>query len=315
MKKIIFLIFYTFLFSSAQYYDNLFFVSSINAVDSLELEDYSEIEVSNQKYINNPNKIKAMLASGILPGSGQYFVNNQKTKGIIFSGIEILGWAGYMYYTNKAEKFKLDYQEYADQHWSFSNWCDHYYDYDTPDNPFRDLFSNQESGEYSAINSGHGLEFYYDGENGIRRYMKTNSSEFGEFYNQYDLDEDGNAELFVESQNLTISKTHDFYEEVVKYDQFFTGWDDQEEIERITNDWGADNATSPNKTHSKNIYNKSIDNYKIQDWFMTSIYVNHVISMIDALIVSSISSDTASLSYNYNPTIDFHQAEIIIKLN
>ena len=138
---------------------------------------------------------------------------------------------------------------------------------------------------------------------------------FGEFYNQYDLDEDGNAELFVESQNLTISKTHDFYEEVVKYDQFFTGWDDQEEIERITNDLGADNATSPNKTHSKNIYNKSIDNYKIQDWFMTSIYVNHVISMIDALIVSSISSDTASLSYNYNPTIDFHQAEIIIKLN
>ena len=40
-------------------------------------------------------------------------------------------------------------------------------------------------------------------------------------------------------------KTHDFYEEIVKYDQFFTGWDDQILIQRSTNDWGQDNATSP----------------------------------------------------------------------
>ncbi len=315
MKKIIFLIFYTFLFSSFQYYDNLFLIPSNDIVDNIVLEDHSEIKVSNQKNIYNSNKIVAMLGSGILPGYSQYFINNQKTKGIFFLGFEILGWAGYMYYTNKAEKFKFDYQNYADQHWSFANWCDHYYDYDTPNNPFRDLFSNQESGEYSTINSGHGLEFYYDDEDGIRRYMKTNSSDFGEFYNQHDLDEDGNAELFVESRNLIMYKTHDFYEEVIKYDQFFTGWDDQEEIQRITNDWGADNATSPNKTYAKNIYDKSVENYKIQDWVVISIYANHVISMIDALIVSTISSDAASLSYNYNPTIDFHQAEIIIKLN
>ena len=48
---------------------------------------------------------------------------------------------------------------------------------------------------------------------------------------------------------------------------------------------------------------------------MISIYANHAISMIDALIVSSILSDDMSLSYDYNPTIDFHQSEIIIKLN
>ena len=145
--------------------------------------------------------------------------------------------------------------------------------------------------------------------------MKTNTASFGSFYEEKYLNVNGVAETFVSQHNLLIVKDHNFYEEIVKYDQFFTGWDDQHEIERSANDWGQDNATSPHKTHAKAIYDKSVKNYKIQDWAMIAIYANHVISMIDALIVSSISSNMASLSYNYNPTIDFHQAEIIIKLN
>ncbi len=320
MRKIIILFLYTFLFSNTQYYDNLFFLSNtINDINNLSSQDSVQIETVPSIY--NNNKIKAVLFSAILPGSAQYLINNQKTKGIIFSAIEILGWASYMYYTNQAEMFKIDYQNYADEHWSFSNWCDHYYDYENSDNPFRDLFSNEDSGEYSAINSGHGLEFFYDDPNsepidGAERiYAKTNTSAFQTLYEAEGLDIDGNAEEFVNQYNLSILRTHNFYEEIVKYDQFFTGWDDQEQIERSTNDWGQDNATSPNKTYAKNIYDKSVRNYKIQDWAMIAIYANHAISMIDALIVSSLSSGNASLSYDYNPTIDFHQAEIIIKLN
>ena len=316
MRKITVLILYSFLFCNTYYYDNLFFLSNtINKTDNIDSQDSLKIEIAPETYKNNSNKIKAVLASAFLPGSGQYFINNQKTKSIIFAGIEILGWSSYMYYTHQAEKFKMDYQDYADEHWSFSSWCDHYYDYEAFDNEFRDLFSNEESGEYSAINSGHGLSFYYDDEDGIRRYMQTNTALFGSFYDDYNLNVDENAEEFVNEHNLSMLRTHDFYEEIVKYDQFFTGWNDQDEIERSTNDWGEDNATSPHKTHAKSIYDKSVKNYKIQDWVMIAIYANHAISMIDALIVSSISSNMASLSYNYNPTIDFHQAEIIIKLN
>ena len=64
---------------------------------------------------------------------------------------------------------------------------------------------------------------------------------------------------------LQMLKTHDFYEEIVKYDQFFTGWDDQILIQRSTNDWGQDNATSPNKKFAKSIYDKSVKNYKTKD--------------------------------------------------
>jgi len=319
MRKITVLILYSFLFCNTYYYDNLFFLSNtINKINNIDSQDSLKIEIAPEIYKNNSNKIKAVLASAFLPGSGQYFINNQKTKSIIFAGIEILGWASYMHYTNQAEIFKMDYQDYADNHWSFSSWCDHYYDYDSSDNEFRDLFSNQESGEYSLIYSGHGLEFFYDNPNNIegsRIYIKTNTALFGSLYDEHNLGTEGKAEEFVNDYNLSMIKTHDFYEEIVKYDQFFTGWDDQHEIERSANDWGQDNATSPHKTHAKAIYDKSVKNYKIQDWAMIAIYANHVISMIDALIVSSISSNMASLSYNYNPTIDFHQAEIIIKLN
>ena len=318
MRKIIFLILYTFLFCNNYYYDSLFFLSNtINEIDNVDSQDVQKTEISSQTYKNNSNKIKAILASAVFPGLGQYFINNQKTKSMIFAGVEILGWGSYMYYTNQAEKFKIDYEDYADKHWSFSSWCDHYYDYEAADNEFRDLFSNQESGEYSPIYSGHGLEFFYDNPDieGSRIYIKTNTASFESFYDSYNLDIDGNAEEFVNEYNLSMLRTHDFYEEIVKYDQFFTGWDDQNEIERSTNDWGQDNATSPHKTYAKSIYDKSVKNYKIQDWVMIAIYANHAISMIDALIVSSISSGAASLSYDYNPTIDFHQAEIIIKLN
>ena len=216
------------------------------------------------------------------------------------------------YFKDKAEEYKFDYQDYADEHWSFSSWCDFYYDYSDESNPFRDLFSNETSGIYSEINSGHGLEFFYD-DDGIRKYMKTNTEFFGLFYEEYNLDQNGVAEQFVDERNLQMLKTHDFYEEIVKYDQFFTGWDDQILIQRSTNDWGQDNATSPNKKFAKSIYDKSVKNYKTKDIIVNFIYANHAISILDALVFSGKSSKT-SLTYDYNPRLNFHQALISIKL-
>ena len=307
------MILFTLLLSNDNYYNNLFLFSNKfyeikkNYIDTSFQNDVKESS-------NNLNKLKPSFFSSIIPGYGQYFYNDQKFKGIAFLSLELLAWISYDYFTNKAEIYKFDYREYADNHWTFSSWCDHYYDYDNSDNEFRDLFSNEVTGEYSSINSGHGLEFTYEDTDGIRRYMKTNTETFEIFYNENNLDQDGLAEEFVIQRNLNMFKTHDFYEEIVKYDQFFTGWNDQNLIYRSINGWGADNATSPNKAFAKNIYDKSVKNYKIQDWIMITIYANHVVSMLDALVVSSILSQNASLSYDYNPTIDFHQAEIIIKL-
>ena len=270
-------------------------------------------DFENNIEFSSSNKLKSALFSGIIPGSGQYFINKQKQKGIAFFALEIIGIASSFYFKDKAEEYKFDYQDYADEHWSFSSWCDFYYDYSDESNPFRDLFSNETSGIYSEINSGHGLEFFYDDDDGIRKYMKTNTEFFGLFYEEYNLDQNGVAEQFVDERNLQMLKTHDFYEEIVKYDQFFTGWDDQILIQRSTNDWGQDNATSPNKKFAKSIYDKSVKNYKTKDIIVNFIYANHAISILDALVFSGKSSKT-SLTYDYNPRLNFHQALISIKL-
>ena len=269
-------------------------------------------DFENNIEFSSSNKLKSALFSAIIPGSGQYFINKQKQKGIAFFALEIIGIASSIYFKDKAEEYKFDYQDYADEHWSFSSWCDFYYDYSDESNPFRDLFSNETSGIYSEINSGHGLEFFYD-DDGIRKYMKTNTEFFGLFYEEYNLDQNGVAEQFVDERNLQMLKTHDFYEEIVKYDQFFTGWDDQILIQRSTNDWGQDNATSPNKKFAKSIYDKSVKNYKTKDIIVNFIYANHAISILDALVFSGKSSKT-SLTYDYNPRLNFHQALISIKL-
>ena len=258
---------------------------------------------------------------------------------MIFIGLELLSWVAYSHYTKEAENYKLQYQNYVDEHWSFASWCDHYYDFDDQENypekyEFRDIFINLETDSYSAINSGHGFAFYYyDG--GSLKYMTTNSSDFYNFYyNQgldgyeYDIDGDGILESdnnqngitdavedYIEDSNLTVVKDHDFYEGVIKYDQFFTGWNDQNNPERITNGWGNDNITSPNKSFAKTLYDKSVKNYKIQDSVMSAIYINHAVSMLDALIVNTLSSNQLSLSYDYDPIINFHQAQLSVKLN
>ena len=59
---------------------------------------------------------------------------------------------------------------------------------------------------------------------------------------------------------------------------------------------------------------KSEKNYKIKNNFITFIFINHFVSMLDALIVSKISSNTTAMAINYNPKIDFYQAQLSIKL-
>jgi len=319
MKKIFILIIASILFSHNSYDESLFILSN----NITEAEDYS-----TQSY-SGANKIKAMLYSGLVPGAGQHFVNSQTNKGIMFLLFELLSWAHYAHYTKRAENYKEQYQDYADQHWSFASWCDHYYDFDNLDNPFRDIFINLETDQYSPINSGHGFAFYYDDpDSGNRVLIHTNTQTFLDIYEgnslsgwddwDNDTNEDGiddSVASFVESTNLSVIRNHDFYEGIIKYDQFFAGWDDQNFAERITNGWGDDNITSPNKSFAKTLYDNSVRNYKTQDMFLTAIYINHAVSMLDALITNTLSSNQLSLSYDYNSIINFHQAQLSVKLN
>ena len=270
----------------------------------------------NIKTINNNNKtylnksLKSLLYSSIIPGSGQYLVNDDKTKGLIFLGLEIIALVGYNHYLNKADDYKVQYQIYGDYHWDFTTWCSNYYNWNDENDPFYNVFSND--GYTEIWEDSHHIDFTYN-DNGIIRFISSSSEAFKTLYNDENLDNEESAQYFYDNNAVIINRDHNFYENIVKYNHFFAGWDDHEGIYTYDNN-GYLVATSNSKDNYRKIWDKSIKNYKIQNNFVSFIFINHFVSMLDALIVSKISSNRTAMMINYNPRIDFYQAQLSIKL-
>ena len=302
MKKTIFLIYLSFMFSST-------------LLDfSIQENNYNVSDINYFNKYNLNKSLKALLYSSIIPGSGQYLVNDDKTKGLIFLGLEIIALAGYKYYLNKANDYEIQYKNYGNEHWSFISWCTNYYKWDDPNNDFFNVFSNNESGYYPSIwEDSHHINFTYN-DNGIIRYISSSSSAFEELYESENLENEESAQDFYDNNGVIINRDHNFDENIVKYNHFFAGWDDHDEIYTYDNN-GYIVATSHNKAIYRSIYDKSVQNYRTKNDFVKFIFINHFVSMLDALIVSKISSNRTAMLINYNPRIDFYEAQLSIKLD
>ena len=303
MKTIFIYILFCFLVGNSTYHESLFFFSNRD----------NEVKL-NIDYNSSEDGLKALAYSALIPGSGQLLINKDDNKALIFLGLELAGWFLYDFYSTKGDIYKNEYQKYGNQHWGFDTWCTHYYDWENPDNEFFDIFSNNESGVYPNIWEGsHHIDFYYTDNNNIRTFVNSSSDTFELIWSEYDLA--NNAELFMDENDVIIYKDHHFYENIVKYNHFFSGWDDQDQIEMRVNSNGYKTAFSPNKTYYRALYNKSVKHYQTKGNIASFILINHFASMLDALIINRISSNKVSVSYNYDKIINFHQAELIIKLN
>ena len=266
------------------------------------------INYNNKIYLNK--SLKALLYSSIIPGSGQYLVNDDKTKGVIFLGLEIIALAGYNYYLNNADDYKIQYKNYGNEYWSFTNWCSNYYNWEDPNNDFFNIFSNSD-GYLDIWEDSHHINFTYN-DDGIIRFISSSSVAFQQLYTD-ELSTAESAQAFYDNNQVLINRDHNFYENIVKYNHFFAGWDDHEGIYTYDNN-GYLVVTSNSKDNYRKIWDKSIKNYKIKNNFVSFIFVNHFVSMLDALIVSKISSNRTTMMINYNPRIDFYQAQLSIKL-
>jgi hypothetical protein len=59
---------------------------------------------------------KAFAYSLLIPGMGQFYTGS-KVKGIIFLGIEVLGWAAWANYRSSGNNRTDEYEAFADAHW------------------------------------------------------------------------------------------------------------------------------------------------------------------------------------------------------
>jgi hypothetical protein len=221
--------------------------------------------VNNSKFSDSldikskTSSLKPMIASVVIPGFGQYLNQSPWWKTAIFVGVEVVGIAGYVTWTNKADDITKEYENWADEHWDMNSWV----------NGSAILLSDIQR-ENPSVN-----DVRIDGSHHITIIVN------GKYESSHILLDNPNIDY-------TELRDWDFYEGIGKYDQFVAGWDDARlnwEIIHKTIKDGEDEliVMTPNKQHYVELRNDSNVLYKNAKFAASALLFNHIFSALDAL--------------------------------
>jgi hypothetical protein len=223
-----------------------------NLVDNTEFSDSLDIK-------SKTSSLKPMMASLVIPGFGQYLNQSPWWKTAIFVGVEVVGIAGYVTWTNKADDITKEYENWADEHWDMNSWV----------NGSAILLSDIQR-ENPSVN-----DVRIDGSHHITIIVN------GKYESSHILLDNPNIDY-------TELRDWDFYEGIGKYDQFVAGWDDArlnwEIVHKNIKD-GEDEliVMTPNKQHYVELRNDSNVLYKNAKFAASALLFNHIFSALDAL--------------------------------
>jgi len=224
-----------------------------NLVDNSEFSD--SLFIKSKTY-----SLKPMIASLAIPGFGQYLNDSPWWKTALFTSVEIVGIAGYISWTNKADGITKEYEKWADEHWDMNSWV----------NGSSILLSDIQLSGYPDVN-----DVRIDGSHHITIIVN------GKYESSHILLENPNIDY-------TELRDWDFYEGIGKYDQFVAGWDDARsdwEIVHKNIKGGEDEliVMTPNKQHHLDLRNDSNVLYKNAKFAASALLFNHIFSALDAL--------------------------------
>jgi len=96
------------------------------AQNSPTLQERVETSLINRPSGERKSIQKAFLLSAILPGAGEYYMGS-KTRMLLFGGIEVLSWTGYLTYHHKGKVKEKEFKDYADngQYWDLYDYLDY----------------------------------------------------------------------------------------------------------------------------------------------------------------------------------------------
>ena len=280
---------------------------------------YFSDKYPNQEIID-PIPIKYPFSSLLVPGLGQYQlykktnILNQRNKAFIFFGIEVISLGMHLNFKNKHNDQKKMYKAFADQNWDFASWINCYDDFNGTDYSY---IWEDNQGNYTQIGeSSHYVQFYYNGE-----LKRTTDSDFSDIYTTLLNDIQDGEDIF-EKHNISIINDQHFYENIGKYNEFFSGWvdGDIDNIIEETTDQSYQIALSPKKNKYIDSYEKAESFSDIGEAALTAIYFNHFISMLDAFVLArkfggnvKLNSSTIYEKKTYNIPIGF-QVRLSVKL-
>ena len=221
---------------------------------------YAQTEPDTFEFNYQKSPGLAFAMSAVLPGSGEFYAG-AKYRAAAFIGVEIVSWIVYFNRRNTGQKIEDDYIKWANSHWSAYNWW-------ANSLPYPGIVGLSDSSENFG---SHLIYFEYEGKEYKAEKTYLNNNLPG--WDSYLLNGD-----------LIPVKTRDYYENIGKYDQFASGWDDFDEITA-----NIDTSNVKNSPHrSKYVYKRYDSNQalKMATNFATVIMFNHLISAFHAQIVA-----------------------------
>jgi hypothetical protein len=240
---------------------------------------YQENRIFQDREYQNP--LTPALYSLIIPGLGQY-KNGDKYAPYVFLGLEIAAWYLHSAMNRKGDKKEIEVKQYADNPNTGFNRVLYYKriyekasDFETVDNydSYFNDFSNEES-NYQGIR----------GNQALWANLKKWESEYGDH-----------------THNLPETKTQQYYEMIGKYNQFESGWLYTQNDSRFSfySDYSVNNQPDFITNYYK-IRNDMNSYYKTGDWAIRAVFVNHLISAIEALVVAKKLNKKMDINYQSN---------------
>ena len=220
---------------------------------------------------------RPMLYSLILPGAGQWYNKSPAWKIGLFAGIEAASIFSGLQWKKKAEDIRLQYEIFADQNWDLETWV--FNTLNTPIGNYADVH----------INGTHKLTLVLSGSLAVQygNYVSSDSLE--------------NNAHWVYSNEVSVLRDRDFYENIGKYDQFVGGWIDCYGlannqlwfvVEKDVGDSTEIIISTPNKEDYVNQRGRSNDYLNMAKYAVSAVMFNHVISALEAVWSTQIRNRT-----------------------
>lgn len=220
---------------------------------------------------------RPMLYSLILPGAGQWYNKSPAWKIGLFAGIEAASIFSGLQWKKKAEDIRLQYEIFADQNWDLETWV--FNTLNTPIGNYADVH----------INGTHKLTLVLSGSLAVQygNYVSSDSLE--------------NNAHWVYTNEVSVLRDRDFYENIGKYDQFVGGWIDCYglannqlwfEVEKDVGDSTEIIISTPNKEDYVNQRGRSNDYLNMAKYAVSAVMFNHVISALEAVWSTQIRNRT-----------------------
>ena len=253
-------------------------------------------DISNDEQLSEIKTVypaRSLVRSLIIPGWGQIYNKSPWWKPVLFAGVEVAGIAGWVEWNQKAERLRLDYENFADDQWSILNWI-------TFTQQLSDVISDSliDWEPDVKIEGTHHLDIVYNDQ--------IYSSDC-----LYDLDwsqeggeedcilpgtpEEMDATLYntayipslIENGSIIVIKDRDYYENIGKYDQFVAGWDGIMGNYIIQYKDVGDTTeiiiSSPIKGNYLSQREKSNEYLNMATYAVSAVMFNHIISAFEAV--------------------------------